>query len=1158
MTIKDKIIRSLKELQEKDEQLYTICYQLHTEIKNIIDEVCDHLSKIQAQMPDYDKHDKIHSEKVIENIELLLQEGGINNLTLLEAIMIELCGYFHDTGMALPDWSFKLLEEVEDENYTFHSNKPITSISTELRTKPNMIRKKYDEVKDLFFCPNSESELFSFLAQEIWDYECYRMGLSDPPASMDRSTYLLETRQEYLRSTHGQRSQNYAKNISKKLSILDEYDSGVIAESVGRICCGHSQNIKEIQSMKAEIQICRGRASGKELTYNERYIAMLLRLGDVIHFSSDRTSRTLYAEHTPMNPVSDSHWQVKIDNLHYRIEQANGSTNIAYFAGFKNPQLYYFLHEYLDWVDDELQHYAAFVQDMEQIHKTEAVRYRLGLPTKVNRDGITALGYMPDDKLKFRLEQQKIVQLLMGMRLYSDEFMCLRELYQNALDACRCMRAQNKKSGLSGDLAIEFGLETDNGGTYLFCRDEGIGMTKQVVMNYLLRVGNSYYKSADFRRENISWENVVAPASEFGIGLLSCYMIGTRIEVITRHYSHNSETCWVCMEGAEDYGYFRNITPDIDEWVGKHGTIVKVYLKDSFKGKVHSYVPKDIVDSIYQLNLYISCVEQADRQEKEALLNEISPKVKDELELFRSTLYWKIQQFIHIPEKGIPVYILDERSNRVFMIASNNYFDFPQKLGQLINNGFSIKNVLIPIMQRRIYSYSLIKQLQQKNYLRECFPVIKWTQQFSYYQCKAVDKKTEAEAYAILHLPNTAYFDNSLIIYDQLDQSVNQLENIICIDGIPVVERIFPKSQRLTEEGILYNFKGRARPSLTINRESIREISNEVYATKSFLDEQLMQEISNVIKTHFENYPFVKTDAVLSHIKEYLYHKFDLKIYYRIMELLSLNVFAEYNEYGISIKVLLNQSSLYMPSFSATRSRSSLSSLIRIALCSAEQIAVEGDTVSVKMQREQKNEDAFQRPGYNDLLICATAWEGVYAQYDIVSNLWPIIPKRLYELYKAEKMLTVNSKMLSNSGPVTRLSAIAELDPFGMHHLHNVISRANILLLLNTDIENLVVHQYPLYDIEDDPHKKYVIYAYVNPRALSPNEEVELRKYASTPEYLRGVQEGWSILFYRYKDGYTIAPGIVDRTEMVKRIPREAISNEDGIQYCFTDGTVAF
>ena len=62
MTIKDKITKTLKKMQETDEQLHAICYQLYAEIKKIIDEACDHLSKIQAQMPDYDKHDKVHSE----------------------------------------------------------------------------------------------------------------------------------------------------------------------------------------------------------------------------------------------------------------------------------------------------------------------------------------------------------------------------------------------------------------------------------------------------------------------------------------------------------------------------------------------------------------------------------------------------------------------------------------------------------------------------------------------------------------------------------------------------------------------------------------------------------------------------------------------------------------------------------------------------------------------------------------------------------------------------------------------------------------------------------------------------------------------------------------------------------------------------------------
>ena len=63
MTIKQKIDIELKALQNNNSELYDICYRLNRDINSIISGASDHLSKIQAQMPDYDKHSKEHSEK---------------------------------------------------------------------------------------------------------------------------------------------------------------------------------------------------------------------------------------------------------------------------------------------------------------------------------------------------------------------------------------------------------------------------------------------------------------------------------------------------------------------------------------------------------------------------------------------------------------------------------------------------------------------------------------------------------------------------------------------------------------------------------------------------------------------------------------------------------------------------------------------------------------------------------------------------------------------------------------------------------------------------------------------------------------------------------------------------------------------------------------
>ena len=148
MTIKQKIEIELKTLHDNNRELYDICYRLNNDINTVISEVSDHLSKIQTQMPDYDKHSKEHSEKVIENIELLLQEKGISELTLLEAMLLELCGYFHDTGMALPDWGLTLFEKVEDENYQFHNNAPISSIKKELLSNTDDLYGNFERIKN--------------------------------------------------------------------------------------------------------------------------------------------------------------------------------------------------------------------------------------------------------------------------------------------------------------------------------------------------------------------------------------------------------------------------------------------------------------------------------------------------------------------------------------------------------------------------------------------------------------------------------------------------------------------------------------------------------------------------------------------------------------------------------------------------------------------------------------------------------------------------------------------------------------------------------------------------------------------------------------------------------------------------------------------------
>ena len=99
------------------------------------------------------------------------------------------------------------------------------------------------------------------------------------------------------------------------------------------------------------------------------------------------------------------------------------------------------------------------------------------------------------------------------------------------------MTAIMKEGKVEKKEIVEFGIkeviENNSKRKYIYCRDNGIGSTKEIVEKYFLNIGNSFYKSRDFQKLRSTWLSDFQPTSQFGIGILSCFMIGDKIEVTT-------------------------------------------------------------------------------------------------------------------------------------------------------------------------------------------------------------------------------------------------------------------------------------------------------------------------------------------------------------------------------------------------------------------------------------------------------------------------------------------------------------------------------------------------------------------------------------------------------------------------------------------------
>ena len=145
----------------------------------------------------------------------------------------------------------------------------------------------------------------------------------------------------------------------------------------------------------------------------------------------------------------------------------------------------------------------------------------------------------------FQVDLQGIVDLLSN-HLYSSPRVYLRELLQNAVDAITARQAVDPDSPRRID------VRTD--GDVLSIRDTGIGLTPDQVRELLATIGRSS------KRDEIGFARTEF-LGQFGIGLLSAFMVANEIEVTTQP-AGGPATRWV---GTADGRYTIADTADRSE-----------------------------------------------------------------------------------------------------------------------------------------------------------------------------------------------------------------------------------------------------------------------------------------------------------------------------------------------------------------------------------------------------------------------------------------------------------------------------------------------------------------------------------------------------------------------------------------------------------------
>ncbi|WP_221032420.1 HD domain-containing protein [Actomonas aquatica] len=577
-------------------------------------------------LPRFTLHDATHLNNVLYWMDRLVTPTGLDALGPKGCGLCLLLAYAHDLGMVPEtDWEEKLKNE----------NSP-------------------ESVKLRRFTNERHPDLAGILERPVPE---------DPAARQKDETIRGHIREfirtDYLRVTHAEDG-NDGRVLTHLRSLLDGNElkqafawlctEETALQLVALLIASHNQSITWLEErLRREFGLERPwtwTAAGAEKV-NLLLPCLLLRVADICDFDASRTPHIVFhqlglegGQFLGLEKldgavgISRGEWHKHLAVDGWCWSGGDGG-ELVYSAGdCPHPAVHKAIQRFRDEIGDAFAEVERVVTSMA-VH---GARAWLRIPREVKAE-VKARGYTYHD-VEFKLQAHEVTELLLGTALYGNPELCIRELLQNALDAVqlRDLRYQLKlkldDEGRRTDMPPEvelsegwkkaereqakieltWGRDAASGREWIQVKDRGTGMTLDQIIRYLSALGKSYYKSAEFGAEaRLMREHgfIATPISQFGIGLLSCFMIADWMEV---------RTCPCCRDNDERKAWHVKITGPgalfhFSEWkgAGTPGTEVRLYLKCGFA--LVDIPREELIEQLrYDLRYEMRWIDEKDRK----------------------------------------------------------------------------------------------------------------------------------------------------------------------------------------------------------------------------------------------------------------------------------------------------------------------------------------------------------------------------------------------------------------------------------------------------------------------------------------------------------------------------------------------------------------
>ena len=593
----EKHLRLLAETEEKYKILVSV-WDLNKS------NLWDGLNTISTYYPHYSKHDSTHSMTVINNIQCFLGEDRIKNLSATDTFLILMGALTHDIGMILT------YEVIEKEWGKDQFKKILKTFSN---SKDSVIAESANLLLSFKRDPNKSDIKENFKwALEIQDAVRIITAELFRPKHAELSAEYLGSNKEFNRLC-----QNFYSNL-----LPDRF-----IKLLGDVAFSHMVDFEKVMSSLYK------KADGFYSDYiHPRFIAFMIRLGDLLDFDSNRFSMYSYATLKEVPDTSFEHF-LKHKSVEHKLISPEA---IEAKLNCKTQSVYRITRSWFDQLKEE-------VVNLNQNWSNIVPENLGGLPPIIKKDSIKILYDNTDANpeflnLKFSMPQEKMFNFLRGGNIYKEPgFVFIREIVQNALDATKIQLWNDINEGLYdsyfngnteeyiskiefpndieqsiyNQYPIKLSVKWNENKTELVfeCEDRGTGISEENLLRMTNNVGQSYSRDKGYEELYESMPYWLKPTAAFGIGLQSIFFVAKTFEIETHYIGESSKRIIFGSPADNEYCSIED-----KNFKMPRGTRVKVSIKkDRFSelfGDSFDYDILNQIDIFEGDNPYLAKVDQ--------------------------------------------------------------------------------------------------------------------------------------------------------------------------------------------------------------------------------------------------------------------------------------------------------------------------------------------------------------------------------------------------------------------------------------------------------------------------------------------------------------------------------------------------------------------